>query len=155
MRAPITAGAALALATLATACIDDLTPDVGPPLREACANVDSDPSTPISYQRDIVQGIFARPDLDCIKCHTAGGDFPIGLLVGGLDLGSYAGLRRGGAQAGADVVIPGQPCESALYRKVEAGPPFGARMPLDGPPFLSDEDVQVIVDWIAEGAGDT
>lgn len=135
-------------------CVDGLTPDVGPPLRELCADVDSDPSTAISYQHDVVMGIFSRPDVHCIKCHTAGGDSPIGLLVGGLDLGSYDGLRHGGAQSGADVVIPGQPCESMLYRKVENGPPFGARMPLDGPPFLSEDDVQVIVDWIAEGARD-
>jgi hypothetical protein len=142
------------LATLAAGCIDALDPDVGPPLREVCLDVDSDPATPVSYRRDIVDGIFARADIDCIHCHTAAGDAPIGLLVGGLDLGSYAALRQGGAQAGADIVIPGQPCASALYRKVEAGPPFGARMPLDGPPFLSDADVQVIADWIAEGGRD-
>jgi hypothetical protein len=141
-------------AALLAGCLDELTPDVGPPLRSVCADTDSDPSTPVSYQRDLVEGIFARPELLCIKCHTAGGDLPIGLLVGGLDLGSYDGLRHGGAQAGADVVIPGQPCESALYRKVVEGPPFGARMPLDGPPFLTTADVQLIIDWIAEGARD-
>lgn len=141
-----------ALVTIAPGCLDSFDPDVGPPLRAACEDVDSDPLTSISYQRDVVDGIFARDDIDCVHCHTAGGDSPLGLLVGGLDLGSYAGLRHGGAQAGADIVIPGQPCDSALYRKVVDGPPFGARMPLDGPPFLTPVDVQIIVDWIAEGA---
>ncbi len=145
---------ATVLALGAGGCIDALEPGVGPPLRAACEDVDSDPATTVSYQRDIVAGIFARDDLDCIRCHTAGGESPIGLLVGGLDLGSYDGLRRGGAQSGADVVIPGAPCDSALYRKVVPGPPFGARMPLNGPLYLSPADVQIIVDWIAEGAHD-
>lgn len=153
MTTPRAAALALVAAAGITGCIDGWTPDVGPPLRAVCADVDSDPATAVSYQRDIAVGIFARPDLNCIKCHSAGGESPIGLLVGGLDLATYEGLRHGGAQAGADVVIPGQPCESALYRKVVEGPPFGARMPLDGPPFLTTADVQQIVDWIAEGAG--
>ncbi|HVV82736.1 MAG TPA: c-type cytochrome domain-containing protein [Kofleriaceae bacterium] len=145
-------GLALALATLAASagCIDSLDPDVGLPLHPACTDVDSDPATAVSYHRDLEAGIFS--EYHCTKCHTAGGDTPIGLLVGGLDLGSYQGLRQGGAQSGAQVVVPGQPCESALYRKVVAGPPFGARMPQDGPPFLEADDVQLIVDWIAEGA---
>jgi hypothetical protein len=37
-------------------------------------------------------------------------------------------------------------------QKISAAPPFGARMPLDGPPFLSASQIQVISDWIAEGA---
>ena len=28
------------------------------------------------------------------------------------------------------------------------------RMPLDGPPFVDEEELQVIIDWIAEGASD-
>ena len=146
------ARAALALAALTGGCTDALDPDVGPPLRAPCSDADSDPMTAISYRHDVVEGIFARPDVECVGCHSAGGEAPLGLLVGGLDLASYQGLRQGGVQAGADIVVPGQPCESALYRKVVAGPPFGARMPLDGPPFLSDADVQVIADWIAVGA---
>ena len=31
---------------------------------------------------------------------------------------------------------------------------FGARMPLDGPPYLSLTDLQLISDWIVEGAHD-
>lgn len=146
--------AAIIIAVLATGCVDALAPDVGPPLRAVCTDADSDPATAVSYQRDLVDGIFRRADLDCVHCHTAAGDSPLGLFVGGLDLGSYAGLRQGGAQAGAAVVVPGRPCQSVLYRKVVPGPPFGGRMPLDGPPFLAAADVQLIVDWIAEGARD-
>jgi hypothetical protein len=31
-------------------------------------------------------------------------------------------------------------------------PPFGSRMPYNGPPFYSPEDRAVLRDWIAEGA---
>ncbi len=154
MTAPARFAAAVAVALAASGCVDALDPDVGPPLRAACADVDSDPATAVSYQRDVVDGIFARDGMLCVHCHTADGDTPLGLLVGGLDLGSYDGLRHGGAQAGADAVIPGHPCASALYRKVVDGPPFGGRMPLDGPPYLAAADVQLIVDWIVEGARD-
>ena len=135
-------------------CLDAIAPDVGPPAREVCVDEDADPSTAVHYQADIVDGVFRRDDVHCDKCHTATGDSPLGLLVGGLDLGSYAGLRQGGNQSGANVVIPGRPCRSILYQKVNAGPPFGGRMPLDGPPYLSDADLQRIADWIAEGARD-
>jgi hypothetical protein len=37
---------------------------------------------------------------------------------------------------------------------VGEAPPFGARMPLNGPPFLDERDRQLLADWIAEGADD-
>ena len=143
------------LALLAVAgCLDSIEPDVGPPLRAACVDQDSDPSTPVHYRADILLAIFRRDEVRCGKCHTATGESPLGLLVGGLDLASYAGLRAGGAQSGTDIVVPGQPCRSVLYQKLQAGPPFGARMPLDGPPYLTDADLRRVADWIAEGALD-
>lgn len=135
-------------------CLDSLEPDVGPPARAACSNVDSDPAVDVSYQLDLVDNIFKRGVLHCVKCHTVDGESPIGYLVGGLDLGSYQGLMKGGAQGGADIVVPGQPCASVLFQKVGAGVPFGARMPLDGPPYLSERDMHTVADWIAEGARD-
>lgn len=150
IRAIAAAAAGLAL----TGCLDSFTPEVGPPARAPCADVDSDPSTPVHFRADLYEGLFEADDAHCVKCHTAGGDSPLGLLVGGLDLGSYQGLRAGGAQSGADVVIAGQPCRSVLYQKLQAGPPFGARMPLDGPPYLDDARLQLVADWIAEGAHD-
>jgi Planctomycete cytochrome C len=143
---------AIASLIAATGCVDSIEPDVGPPLRATCNNLDSDPGTAVSFQHDLVDGIFRSTTFDCVHCHTPTGDSPLGLLVGGLDLSSYDSLRRGGAQSGADVVVPGRPCDSALYRKVESGPPFGGRMPLDGPPYLTALDSDLIADWIAEGA---
>jgi hypothetical protein len=54
----------------------------------------------------------------------------------------------------AMIIVPGQPCESVLLQKVGEGPPYGARMPLNGPTYLEDEDLEVISDWIFEGARD-
>lgn len=49
-------------------------------------------------------------------------------------------------------VVPGQSAASELVRRVrgQARP----RMPLDGPPFLDQDEIQLIEDWIAQGARD-
>ena len=129
-----------------------LEPDVGPPLRAACSNIDHDPAHDVSFSASIAGEVFG--EYHCANCHTPGGQTPIGLLVGGLDLSSYSSLRNGGVQSGANVVIPGKPCDSVLLQKLSEGPPFGSRMPLDGPEYLEDEDLELLSDWIVEGAHD-
>ncbi len=126
-------------------------PEVGSPSREACTGEDSDPDTEIDYARDI-DGAIIHGGANCQLCHTPGFGTPIGLSLGGLDLSSAEALRRGGIESGTDIVVPGDPCNSILVQKIGASPPFGARMPLDGPPYLDRAQVQVIIDWIAEGA---
>jgi hypothetical protein len=144
----VSARAALAAALLASCA--DLAPEVGDPARPSCADVDSDPDIDVSFRDDIEAGPFA--DLGCSDCHSSGGANPIGVRVSGLSLGSYSSLRSGGDESGTDIVVPGMPCASILVQKVSEAPPFGARMPLDGPPFLTADEVQLIADWIAEGA---
>ena len=63
-------------------------------------------------------------------------------------------MLAGGQNTGASIVVSGMPCDSLLWQKISPGPPFGARMPFNGPPFLSDEQRRLIGDWIAEGARD-
>lgn len=53
-----------------------------------------------------------------------------------------------------DRIEPGDPDQSYLVRKVEGTASVGGRMPLDGPPFLSAEQIQRIRDWISAGAED-
>ena len=143
----------LALFALAlAACTDALAPDVGPIAHAPCVNDDSDPGRTVSFQSDIRAAIFEGDEYHCVHCHTPDGPTPLGLEVGGLDLSSYSSLLAGAR--GNPVVVPGQPCASLIVQKVGDAPPFGGRMPLDGPPFLDDGDVQVIADWIAEGAHD-
>ena len=48
--------------------------------------------------------------------------------------------------SGSNIVVPGRPCESVLLQKVGSAAPFGGRMPLNGPPFLNDDERQLIHD---------
>jgi hypothetical protein len=140
----------LAIVAVLAGCVGPA--DVGPPLRPACSAPPADPDRVVRFQTDIRDAIFLRPDL-CVRCHTATGETPIGLAVSGLELSSYARLRAGGVQGGMNTVIPGDPCASVLVQKLGPAPPFGARMPLDGP-YLQPAELQTIVDWIAAGALD-
>ena len=56
-----------------------------------------------------------------------------------------------GANSAATIVVPGAPCESVLYLKLSAAPPSGARMPANGPPFFTTDELTLVHDWIAEG----
>lgn len=89
---------------------------------------------PVEYAAEI-QPIF---DQHCTRCHDPGGD-------AGLDLTSFAG---------ASTVITPCGCEgSLLYQKTGPNPPYGDRMPRDGPPYLSDADRALLCAWIDQGAG--
>ena len=46
--------------------------------------------------------------------------------------------------------MPGRPEASELFRRIlgQARP----RMPFDGPPYLGDEEIELIRSWIAQGA---
>lgn len=145
---------ALLLALLQAACVESYEPDVGPLQNTPCSNEDSDPDVDVSFRDEIRPLIFAPEPLGCLQCHTPVAPTPLGFEVSGLDLTSLDTARRGGANSDGIAIIPGQPCESILYQKVSAGPPFGARMPLGGPPYLSESLLQLVHDWIAEGAND-
>jgi mono/diheme cytochrome c family protein len=142
----------VALASLG--CLDAFEPETGPLLVSPCENIDSNPDVSVSFRVDILEGIFQREEINCVRCHTPGGETPIGIEATGFDVSNRATLLRGGNNTGAGIVITGQPCDSLLVQKVSAAPPIGSRMPLPGPPFLSDRDQQQLKDWIAEGARD-
>ncbi|HKA88966.1 MAG TPA: hypothetical protein VKE22_14955 [Haliangiales bacterium] len=141
MRAHAPAACALLLA----GCLDAIGPDVGAPTAARCLDEDSDLGTDVSFARDVQPLLMQR----CTLCHAPG---RLGFEIIGLDLTSYAALRAGGRVGGSAIVLPGEPCESIIVQKIGEGPPFGARMPLNGPPFLTDAQRALIHDWIAEGA---
>ena len=91
-----------------------------------------------------VAPIFAQR---CVKCHTDGGIR--GAPPEGLRLGTRADILRGGERM---VVVPGVPAASDVVRRIKGQ--SRPRMPLDGPPFLTDEEIRLISDWIAQGATD-
>ena len=144
-------GACLIVWPAFSAC--DLEPDVGAPIAERCSDEDTDPSTSVSFATDIAP-ILLRETAGCSPCHDPRNDGAVGFQSAGLDVTSHAALLRGGFNSKTTIVTPGKPCESVLYLKVSPGPPFGSRMPLDGPPFLSGLELRLVHDWIAEGAKD-
>ena len=126
-------------------------PDVGPLLAGTCKNADSDPDHSVSFANQI-RPLLSRMSAGC-NCHMPSAAGPgTGTQLSGLDLSSLASLRAGGANSGSQIVVAGEPCSSIMYLKVEQAPPFGSRMPLGGPPFLTDEEEALMHDWIAEGA---
>lgn len=84
----------------------------------------------------------------CVKCHTDKGLMPGGPPEG-LRLKTLELLLAGGARM---VVIPGNPGASELVRRIRGL--SRPRMPLDGPPYLSDGEIRVITDWVDQGARD-
>ena len=144
-------------AALAAACldaIDPLDPMVGAPIAERCVNEDSDPDRDVSFMRDIAP-IFRKEagPVGC-GCHLPARPSAIGFEQAGLDLTSFQSLSAGGKNSQSSIIVAGVPCDSVLWQKISPGPPFGARMPFDGPPFLDEESRRLIADWIAEGARD-
>ena len=83
----------------------------------------------------------------CVKCH--GPQSILGAAPEGLQLGALDAVLRGGDRV---VVVPGHPGASELYRRI-AGLSL-PRMPFDGPPYLADEEIRVLGEWIAQGAKD-
>lgn len=152
------AAALSALAVLAVGCLDVIEPlnaEVGDPVASRCVGSDSDPDVTVSFRAHILP-LLARvePGKAGCSCHQPASSNRIGIDVGGLDLSSYAGLSAGGVNSRGQVFVPGDPCGSVIIQKTGAGPPFGSRMPFNGPPFLADAERQLIIDWIAEGAHD-
>ncbi|MCU0829443.1 MAG: hypothetical protein MUE52_19170 [Tabrizicola sp.] len=91
-----------------------------------------------------VEPIFLKA---CIKCHSD--NSKLGAPPEGLRLDSLASVLQGGERL---AVLPGNPEMSELWRRVVglADP----RMPFDGPPWLPEEDIRLIRDWIEQGAPD-
>ena len=84
----------------------------------------------------------------CAKCHTDKG--VMGPAPEGYRLTSHAATLASSERAR---VVPGRPEASELVRRIrgQARP----RMPFDGPPYLSTDEIRLIEDWIAQGARDS
>ncbi len=134
--------------------IDALDPNVGEPLADRCVNQDAHPDRDVSFSREVLPILKGQAGPVGCTCHQPSDPNPIGLEQTALDLSTYDSLRAGGIDTGTSIIVPAAPCDSLLYQKISPGPPFGARMPFSGPPFLGDEERRLIADWIAEGARD-
>ena len=106
-----------------------------------------------SIQRTIFNVTDSSGRLACVGCHSDQGRNPASGLVL-LEGRSYqqlvgvASLNRPGATR----VIPGDPDNSYLVRKLEGRDINGERMPRGNGPFLTQGQMLVIRQWIRDGA---
>jgi hypothetical protein len=155
------AAPALCIVLASCAAFEPETGDVAIP----CQDVDSNPAVAVNFHNDI-RPLMDRdgnlPDPGCSNCHYSTPTIPagVGITAGGLDLTTLGSLRKGGVTSGPaqNIVIAGKPCESAIVRKLigtyAAAP---TRMPKFAPRAWNQQEIRLVIDWIAEGAlgGDT
>lgn len=89
-----------------------------------------------------VDAVFSK--YHCTVCH--GGAEP----RAGLSLENHGKLLKGGK--GGPVVIPGNPGKSELVLRLKGL--SEPRMPYTGPPWLADEEIGTIEQWVAAGAAE-
>lgn len=143
-------GKHIVLACALAACAD-VEPKVGA-IRPQCQDVDSNPAVSVNFETEL------RPRINnevngtrgCIGCHSATGGTMEGFLATGLDLTKLQLIRKGSTDDN-DIIVPGKPCESLIVQKLEGTDPEGVRMPKGGP-YWSNPEIQLMIDWIAEGA---
>ncbi|UCD99090.1 MAG: c-type cytochrome [Chloroflexota bacterium] len=99
--------------------------------------VSQPPTGGVSFSSDVMPLFEAK----CAACH---GNF------GGWDASTYTTVL--GTGNNAPVIIPGDPDNSLLAQKMVGTQSIGNIMPPAG--LLPDDEVQLILDWIAEGALD-
>ena len=83
----------------------------------------------------------------CAKCHAERG------LMGGPPEGYKLTTLDSALDASERArVVPGRPAASELVRRLrgQARP----RMPFDGPPYLAEDQIRLIEDWVSQGARD-
>ena len=108
----------------------------------------------LSVQSQIFETTDVAGRQACVNCHTNVGRNPSGGLnliraVAYDQLVNVASARKPGAIR----VIPGDPENSYLVHKIEGRTGIvGARMPISGPPFLTDGQILILKRWIALGA---
>ncbi|MGD2136868.1 MAG: hypothetical protein PVJ66_02270 [Gammaproteobacteria bacterium] len=98
----------------------------------------------VSFSTDVMPVL----DRHCKECHEAGG---AGTQRSGFAVDSYDSVMAG-TKLGP-MVVPGDPLSSNLYRLVAGEVDESIRMPHQKS-ALTDEEIEVISTWIAEGAPD-
>jgi hypothetical protein len=99
------------------------------------------PAKEISYTKD-VSPIFEK---FCATCHNADEDHPSQLFMD-----SYETLMKGGKHGKA--IQPGNSKESLLLQKLSPAPPFGKKMPPSKKLIPTAVQIEVLRQWIEQGA---
>ena len=119
----------------------------------ACSPTLGDPAPLPDAGPPVVFATDIRPLIvhSCSKCHYPGQQTHFGYDVTRLDLSTLGGLRLGGVDTRADIVVPYSPEASALVQKLRGTFPLGQRMPRDGP-YWPETNIELVERWIAQGA---
>ncbi len=147
-------GLAIGTAVLAVVAQPSCTliePEVGDRLG-ACSDADSNPGVDIDFKTQI------RPLFDdkvpgtrgCQPCHYPNEGTQAGIVDVGLALKPLRSARNGGRNSLGITIVPKSPCKSVIVQKLR-GTFGGARMPKTGP-YWEPDKIQLVMDWIAEGA---
>jgi hypothetical protein len=137
---------ATSLALGAAACDESLSSIAGP-----TPNLEP---TFTSIQRDIFETTDVAGRVACVTCHTNVGRTPSGGMnllhdvaydqIVNVNATQVPSLKR---------VNPGSPDASYMVHKLEGQPGIvGRRMPFNGPPYLTDGQIQIMRRWIELGA---
>jgi len=138
--------ATFAVAAVTLACDEKLSTIAGP-----TPNLEP---TFSSIQKEIFETTDAAGRTACVTCHTASKL----QFVAGLNLDhdvAYSQLVNVASreQPGLMRVAPSNPDASYIIHKLEGQAGIiGRRMPYNGPPYLTDGQIQIIQRWITIGA---
>ena len=97
------------------------------------------PPAPVSFRKEVAPILVAK----CLGCHNAKESRH------GLDMATFALLRKGGKDDGAAILEPGQPDASGLIESIR--PDATVRMPYKKAP-LSPAEIATVERWVAQGA---
>jgi hypothetical protein len=103
------------------------------------SSISPPPTQNVSFMNQVVPFFI---NYGCDGCH---GD------NGGLEVQSVTKLLTGGIHGPA--IVAGNADSSLMVKKLSASPPFGDRMPRGGP-YLADSTIQILKQWINQGAKD-
>jgi hypothetical protein len=137
-------GAALAasLPLLAGAC--------GGAVRSPTEPTNVPPGAALSFSQ--IQGEIFTPTCAKAGCHAASSGAGGMVLAAGVSYAQIVG-RKAPENPQLDLVKPGNPDASYLVKKIRGDPDIsGSRMPQDGPPFLTPQQIAGIEGWIQAGA---
>jgi hypothetical protein len=101
----------------------------------------TDEQDPLSFSKDV----FPVIQKNCLPCHAQAERNMSRLFMDNYDL-----LMKGGYNG--PPVKPGNARESLLIGKINPDPPFGERMPMRSKEYLSDDEIEIFIRWINEGA---
>ena len=137
---------AITLAIGATACDESLSTIAGP-------TPDLEP-TFSSIQKNIFETTDSAGRNACVNCHTNVGRVPLGGLNLTHDVAYDQLVNISAIQIPSlKRVNPGDPEGSYMIHKMEGRAGIlGRRMPFNGPPYLTDGQIQIVKRWIELGA---